>query len=180
MTTFFTVIFALVHAVALVAIAVWFVYEQWRFRRQSGPIGRKLTESSVMMSALAWFMKIWQLQILGASRQISSSFPRQLPRWWLYRRESSPSPGDTGRSVPKEVTESDLEVVIEAPSRPESVMSIAVPIRHELGFRGRRDQSYHEDRVTEGEQTHHQESPVDFPEYVSEEDRWTARPSDSR
>ncbi|KAL5521217.1 hypothetical protein ACEPAG_9140 [Sanghuangporus baumii] len=201
LTTFFTVVFALIHAVGLVVMSVWFVYEQWRFRRQSGAIGRKLTESSVMMSMLAWIMKIWQLHILVPSKQFASLFPRLLPNW-RQEMKNDCRLGDVEKSITKEESVSDtdsFEVEIEPPSRPESVMSFIDP--NEVKPRLPAQSDYHDLQAKGNGKQRHQDCvrledvPVRFVVttensddvllesisgdiHTSEEDRWTSESSD--
>ncbi|THH02935.1 hypothetical protein EW145_g6679 [Phellinidium pouzarii] len=67
-TSAITVIFALLHGLGLISTSIWFVYEQWKFRRQSGPIGRKLTQNSVTMTLLVWFLRIRKSYTLPSVR----------------------------------------------------------------------------------------------------------------
>ncbi|KAL5483376.1 hypothetical protein ACEPAI_8607 [Sanghuangporus weigelae] len=190
LTTLFTVIFALIHAVGLVVMSVWFVYEQWRFRRQSGAIGRKLTESSVMMSTLAWIMKIWQLHILVPSKQFASLFPRLLPDWRQGMKNDCRL-GDVEKSIPKEESVSDadsFEVEIEPPSRPESVMSFIYPnevkprLPAQLGYPDL--QAKDNGKQCLQDCVHLEDTPVRFvvtaesSDDVLLEDRWTSESSD--
>ncbi|KAL5532168.1 hypothetical protein ACEPAF_5732 [Sanghuangporus sanghuang] len=200
-TAFFTIIFALMHAIGLVVMSVWFVYEQWRFRRQSGAIGRKLTESSVIMSMLAWVMKIWQLHILVPSKQFASLFPRLLPDW-RQEVKNDCRLGDVENSIPKEDRVSDadsFEVEVEPPSRPESIMSFIDPNEVKPRLPAQLDsldlQAKYNGKQRRQDCVHLEDVPVRFvitaessddvllesisgDIHASEEDRWTSESTD--
>lgn len=107
-------IFAFVHGAGLVALALWFVYEQWMFRKDAGSIGRKLTHASVSLACITIVIRIlktiyftlhnWSIKVLrfGTGTVIAkTSEPRMTKCTQLV----------------EEVEDAGIEIYIQPPSR---------------------------------------------------------------
>ncbi|KAH8109955.1 hypothetical protein DFH11DRAFT_842480 [Phellopilus nigrolimitatus] len=116
----FTVTFAGFHALGIIAMSIWFVYEQWEFRRHAGVIGQKLTQNSATMSLLAWIHKLWQLYIVAPVMR-----PRGHPGLWGCKHGAPKSErviDDLEIKSNSSDSEPDFKIEIKSPSSPGSVV----------------------------------------------------------
>ncbi|KAH8109981.1 hypothetical protein DFH11DRAFT_843897 [Phellopilus nigrolimitatus] len=56
LTSAVTIAFSGFHAVGLLLLSSWFILEKWKFRRTAGSVGQDLTDDSLTLSVIDWFI----------------------------------------------------------------------------------------------------------------------------
>ncbi|KAH8109954.1 hypothetical protein DFH11DRAFT_842718 [Phellopilus nigrolimitatus] len=122
-TSVCTIFFAGFHALGLVAMSIYFIYEQWKFRLHAGVIGRKLTQTSVTMSLLVWAHNSWQLYIVAPVMRLYRHPGLRSREYGTHKSERAVDDLEikNGSSDPKPV----FELKLDPPSRPNSVISVS-------------------------------------------------------
>ena len=121
-TSFFTVTFALVHGVGLVLMALWFVYEHWKFRKDMAPIGIKLTHSSISLAFITFVTNGLQASYV-ALQKLSSFVLRTLTTCGAKitrKKDDDLNPTGVFLSTPEKI-DIEIEPPTQAPSRQETI-----------------------------------------------------------